>query len=301
MIVSPRVARPLVPLLALLLLAAGATRAEEAPQSSPTVASTPAKAAAQSDKARIEKAAKRAPAGMVAVPAGSYVTGCGSADTNCLPDEGTAQSAEVGAFMIDVDEVTVAQYRRCVDAKKCSADGLEMPFYGGKDQPEFAAFCNWGKKDRDRHPINCVSWSQADAFCKWSGKRLPTDAEWERAARGTDDRTYPWGNKAFLDAGKVANVGDEEARKKYPDWPVSFYNDGFVGTAPVGSYEAGKAPSGARDMIGNVWEWLADERAPGRAVRGGSWNFDLRLARISLRGQADVTTRAADGGFRCAK
>ena len=177
--------------------------------------------------------------GMVAVPAGKFFMGCNEqVDYECMPDEKPGRYVELPAFRIDAKEVSVAQYRRCVDAKACTADGLTEAFHGGKEQPEYAQFCNWGKKGRDQHPINCITWSQAEAYCKWAGKRLPTEAEWERAARGTDGRKFPWGDEHPLGV-KLANVADESARKHFPEWTSTRgYDDGFVGTAPVGSFPA---------------------------------------------------------------
>jgi len=240
--------------------------------------------------------------GMVAVPAGKFFRGCNEeVDFECLPDEKPGRYEEVAAFRIDVKEVTVAQYARCVAEKKCTTDGLTSAFFGGKDQPEYSEFCNWEKKGREKHPINCVTWKQADAFCTWAGKRLPTESEWERAARGTDGRKYPWGDEHPIGR-QLANIADESARKRFPEWTSTRgYNDGHVGTAPVGSYPDGVTPAGTLDMIGNVWEWTADGNESGRYVRGASWTFDPALTRVSLRGWSPPDVRAADGGFRCVK
>ncbi len=240
--------------------------------------------------------------GMVRVPAGKFLMGCNAEiDGECLDDEKPGKTVELKAYEIDATEVTVAQYGACVAAKGCSADGLTMPFVDGKDDPKLAPYCNWKKKNRQQHPINCVDWSQASAYCKWAGKRLPTEAEWERAARGTDGRKFPWGNVHPRKV-KLGNVADESARKVFPEWRhTNGYDDGFVGTAPAGSFPDGATPVGAVDMIGNVWEWTADPRDAGHAVRGASWTFDPDWVRTSLRGWTKDATRAADGGFRCAR
>ena len=250
------------------------------------------------------KAAKgKAADGMVTVAGGSFFMGCNeSVDSECYDDEKPGRTVEVATFKIDKTEVTVAQFARCVDAGRCSGAGLTMPFYSGKEQPEFAEFCTWQKPGKDDHPINCVSWDQAVAYCEWAGKRLPTEAEWEKAARGTDGRKYAWGNAGYGAGGRVANIGDQSAKQRFPDWTVaSGYDDGYVGTAPVGSFPAGASPSGALDMIGNVWEWTSSPYGDGRAVRGGSWGLDPRLARASFRFGGDAAGRAAGYGFRCAQ
>lgn len=210
------------------------------------------------------------PAGdMVAVPAGTFFMGCNEqVDRECFGDEKPGRQVQVGAFRIDSTEVTVAHYGACVATGDCSAPGM-----GGS--------CNWGVAGRENHPINCVDWSQADSFCHWAGKRLPTEAEWEKAVRGTDGRVYPWGN-AF-DATR-SNVDRR-------------------GTMPVGSFPEGASPYGALDMAGNVWEWTAAWDLPGeaRSVRGGSWGDGPRFARTSLRSRLGPSLRYGSVGFRCAQ
>ena len=288
----PRTA-PLLRLFVLLfasLALAGATRAaDDAPAPTPKKFHRP-------------KPVPRSSDGMVRVPAGKFLMGCNEqVDEDCLDDEKPGKVVELKAYEIDATEVTVAQYAACVAAKKCSADGLTMPFVDGKDDPKLASYCNWQKKNRQQHPINCVDWSQAEAYCKSVGKRLPTEAEWERAARGTDGFKYPWGNTSPYKV-KLGNVADESARKVFPEWKQTLgYDDGVVGTAPAGSFPDGVSPAGALDMIGNVWEWTADSREAGHSVRGASWTFAPVWARASLRGWTKDSTRAADGGIRCAR
>ncbi len=244
------------------------------------------------------------PPGMVAVPAGDFYMGCNEAvDTECDADEKPGKTVHADGFFIDLTEVTVAAYKKCVDAEACSAKGLEMPVYSGKDQPKWAWACNWKKSGRTKHPVNCLDWSQATAYCKWAGKRLPTEKEWEKAARGTEGLKYPWGNSGFGST-KVANIADEAAKKKYDGWTIAEgYDDGYVGTAPVGSFPAGKSPYGAHDMSGNVWEWVADRRTEGkyRSIRGGSWRYEPGDARASIRSGNDPASRFNGVGFRCAQ
>lgn len=248
------------------------------------------------------KPAPAAAGDMVKIPAGPFLMGCNAAvDTQCFDSEPPGQQVEVPAFMIDRTEVTVQQYRRCVQAGTCSTSGLTMPFWKDAEQPEWAKFCNWDQPGHDRHPINCLDWFQAKAYCEWAGKRLPSEIEWEKAARGTDGRKYPWGNEGFAAGKKLANIADESARHDYPKWTIEKgYDDGFLGTAPVGSFPAGASPYGALDMIGNVWEWLSDDNPGGRSVRGGS-SSSPSYVRVSTRSWYDPKGRYERIGVRCAR
>lgn len=254
---------------------------------------------------------------MVRIPAGEFLSGCNrKVDKVCRSDEETLHLVGIGAFSIDRTEVTVEQYGRCVEAGQCSAEGLESPFIAGAEQPQWAWACNFGKADRARHPVNCLSFEQATAFCRWTDKRLPTELEWERAARGTDGRKFPWGNGG-IDKPPRANLADDRGRKVFPSavMAVFGYDDGYAGTAPVGSYPAGKSPEGLLDMAGNVWEWTADDyRDPSvspakqpfpvgayRVIRGGSFFSDLPDLRVTRRGRARPGERNPGIGFRCAK
>jgi len=215
---------------------------------------------------------------MVVVPAGEFIMG--SDGPEAYEDEKPASKIFVPAFSIDKFEVTNARYRRCVEAGACT-------------RPVGQAYDDPTKAD---HPVTVVSWKQAVAYCRWAGKRLPTEAEWEKAARGTDGRRYPWGDRFD---GERANAG---------------YTNG---TTAVGSYPQGASPYGAMDMAGNVWEWTASLYRPypydpsegredleargARVNRGGSWYAGPKDARTSHRANAGhIYRRIADLGFRCA-
>ncbi|HYD50482.1 MAG TPA: SUMF1/EgtB/PvdO family nonheme iron enzyme, partial [Terriglobales bacterium] len=207
---------------------------------------------------------------MLSVPAGAALLGCNQAvDDECEDDEKPGGLVELAAFEIDANEVTVGQYRSCVEAQGCSADGLELPFSGEKDEADLAWTCNWNKPERDQHPINCVSWDAAVAYCKWANKRLPSANEWERAARGTDGRKFPWGNDPVRPKAQ-ANLSDKTLLESAPKrWGLAEYSDGFVSTSPVGSFPAGDSPIGAKDMAGNVWELVNEGDGNRHEMRGG--------------------------------
>jgi formylglycine-generating enzyme required for sulfatase activity len=240
----------------------------------------------------------------VAVPEGVFFMGCHyEVDKQCGANELPWPEMYAGAFEIDRLEVTVAQYRRCAGVGACSVAGVNMPYFRGEEQGQTAKYCNWGKPGRDAFPMNCVDWSQATAYCAWMGMRLPTEPEWEKAARGTAGNRYPWGNTSYGEVGLgVANICDERCKQEFPDakWAAG-YDDEFVDTAPVGSYPAGASPYGALDMVGNVWEWTSSEFVGGRAVRGGSWSFAPWNGRASARLKGTPTDRDANLGFRCAR
>jgi iron(II)-dependent oxidoreductase len=162
------------------------------------------------------------------------------------------------------------------------------------------SYWNESKFNGPTQPVVGVTWHDADAYCKWAGKRLPTEAEWEKAARGTDGRRYPWGNQW-----DTSRANSAEAR--------------LGKTAPVGSYTGGESPYGAHDLAGNVWEWVADwfdasyyqnspERNPQgpasgqyKVLRGGAWHNIPIALRSAKRLASTPVIRADSLGFRCAR
>jgi len=239
-------------------------------------------------------------AGMVAVPAGPFFMGCNPVvDADCFENEKPGRTETLPDFAIDRTEVTVAAFRECVDAGGCSGDGLTIPYFDWKERPDLASYCNWAATGRSQHPINCVDWYQASAYCEWVGKRLPTEAEWEKAARGSDGRKYPWGNdwgESYAGGSHRANISDKAVRLSDPE-----YDDGYSATAPAGSFPDGASPLGAQDMIGNVEEWVADAAGDMRMLRGGGFGYGLRAARVSWRDSAFPRWRMPAAGFRCVR
>ncbi len=231
------------------------------------------------------------PEGTVLIPAGEFLMGSADSDTPAQPDEKPQHRVRMSAFCIDRTEVTVAQYRAW------SGSATNTP---GTDY----ASCNWGHADRDSHPINCVDWNQANVFCTAHGGSLPTEAQWEYAARGSDGRVYPWGNTE-------------------PTTQLCWRGGGALrdGTCPVGSIAGGRSPFGLDDMAGNVWEWIADyNRSYGattnppiadpveppsgsaRGVRGGAWDYTLPVyVRAAFRLDRDASYRDGFFGFRCVR
>ena len=227
------------------------------------------------------------PVGMVAVNVGVYTIGRDGAD----PLEQPEHKVNLPAFFIDRSEVTNAAYKTFVDATRHKAPSN----WSGTSFPE-------GRAD---FPVTGVTWQDAADYAKWAGKRLPTEVEWEAAARGADGRIYPWGNDWRLG---VANTGlkpDKPTPEQYP-----------TGIREAGRYPQGASPAGAVDMIGNAWEWVADEINvyPGnteskldlesgvtyRVIRGGAYDGS-KVNDATYRGYLDGTQPYPKVGFRCAK
>lgn len=265
-------------------------------------------------------ARRSCPAGMVLVPGGTFRMGSTEGD-----DETPQHEVTLGAYCLDRTEVTVGAYSSCARGGGCPRAAGTVAYSGSsaEDVTFWSHFCNGGRTDLNDHPMNCVDWSQASAFCAASGKRLPTEAEWEYAARGNDGRRYPWGNEApsptLLNA-CGSECRDYAAALGRTGWPVMYEaDDGWRWTAPVGSFPSGASPFGLQDMAGNVWEWVADTYvADGyarhvptnpevtgddpRVNRGGSWvGDDPSWVRAAFRGRDAPSDRVSLVGFRCAR
>jgi formylglycine-generating enzyme required for sulfatase activity len=263
-----------------------ATQAKLVPTNTP-VPPPPTPTPAPETEATEEAAEAPAPSSVVEylieIPAGPFIMG---SDTGA-EDEAPAHEVDLPAFEIDLFEVTNADFAKFVEATGYQTDAEKE-----------ARTKNWrsAAEGKESHPVVFVSWNDAVAYCEWLGKRLPSEAEWEKAARGTDGRIYPWGDE--YDPSK-ANVKDT----------------GLRGTAVVGSFGAGASPFGVEDMAGNVWEWVADwyEAYPGsdfqsdyfgerfRVLRGGGWFETADFIRTTVRNANSETAASDDVGFRCAR
>ncbi len=219
---------------------------------------------------------------MILIPVGPFIFG----SNNSAPDESPAQSIDLPAFEIDQYEVTNDDFAQFVAATGYETYAEKL---GQNSWRVYAA----GKGD---HPVVKVSWDDAQAFCSWAGKRLPTEMEWEKAARGTDGRLYPWGNTFDPSLAKVKGTGPR-------------------GITAVGSFPDGVSPYGVADMSGNVWEWTASwfQAYPGntsggelygeqyRVTRGGAW-FEAAAQVTTFNRNFTIPTGSNDDlGFRCAR
>jgi len=262
----------------------------------------------------------------VFVPAGEFLMGSANSDGDASDGEKPQHTVYLDAYWIDQTEVTNAQFDRFVqatgyqtDAEKVGSgyvlDPTTEKWYDTSD-------ANWqhprgpgsNRSGLDNHPVVQVSWNDAQAYCNWVGAQLPTEAQWEKAARGDNGQRYPWGDNDV--AGNLLNFADRNLDVSWADTNV---NDGYQFTAPVGSYPEGASPYGALDMAGNVWEWVADwydetyyqnspttkPTGPGngeyRVLRGGSWDNKAVDVRAANRNWLTPDYRDDGDGFRCVR
>ena len=206
---------------------------------------------------------------MILIRAGKYLAGKGGLPNSGKLNYNKSSYLNLAAFYIDRTEITVTQFR------KYQSHYNEKLFTNGKDCPN----C----------PAMGINWIQASKYCLWAGKRLPQEEEWEAAARGANNFSYPWG-KRFLSL--RSNLLGKE--------------DGYLFSAPVGSFLSGASASGLVDMAGNVWEWVgkkqsAKSQSKTRITKGGGWTSNKDQARISFRNHVDLKMNNPTFGFRCAK
>jgi formylglycine-generating enzyme required for sulfatase activity len=263
----------------------------------------------------------------VSIPAGRFDMGCVAGDLECEDDEKPAHPVELSAFWLGRTEVTVDAFRRFVTQTKyrtiADSDGWSYVLEGRIVQrPGVKWDSSSGSDDGGARPVVHVSWYDAAAYCEWAGGRLPTEAEWEYAARGgRAGAKYVWGDARTptVDGVKQANVWDESVRRNFKDADGVFapYDDGQVSVAPVATF----APNGygLYDMAGNVAEWCADwfnkttysggaardPKGPAtggeRTLRGGSWNDGPGFLRLSDRFGYAPALHNDSVGFRCAR
>ncbi|HSG46132.1 MAG TPA: SUMF1/EgtB/PvdO family nonheme iron enzyme [Anaerolineales bacterium] len=246
------------------------------------------------------------------IPGGTFTMGADADDalTKCEKIWNTCErdwflsvepphQVSVNSFWIDKTEVTTSMYQACVEAGSCKEprNKSSNAYDGYYGDPKF-----------EDYPMIQVDWNMANAYCEWTGRRLPTEAEWERAAKGDNTWIFPWGDNFD---GTLLNYCDSNCPF---DWADSTTNDGYPDVAPVGSFPSDQSIYGAQDMSGNVLEWVADwyDAYPGntsnnknygtifRVNRGGSWANNQLNAQLIFRGYYAVSRPAPNLGFRCA-
>ncbi len=238
---------------------------------------------------------------IVFVPPGEFLIGSADSDPFAKDEEKPQHTVYIDAFWIDWTEVTNGMYAHCVSVGVCNL-------------PDDHGLGHFGNSQHDNYPVIGVAWNDAREYCEWVEGRLPTEAEWEKAARGTDGRIYPWGNEGV--AGTLLNFCDDNCDH---DWARDAINDNSPGIAPVGSYPNGASPYGVLDMAGNVWEWVADwydgtyhsliptDNPPGpssgqkRVTRGGAYESGENHVRTASRSQNVPTDSYKNISFRCAR
>lgn len=236
---------------------------------------------------------------LILIPAGEFLMG--TPEKEGYDNEHPRRRVNLSAYYIGKYEVTNEQYARFVEKTRYQAQG------------------NWrdySTSGRKKHPVVCVTWKDAVAYCKWAGLRLPTEAEWEKAARGTDGRIYPWGNK--WEAASLNWSGPKD--KKWKSWEAQGSLPTLLPTKPIGSFPYGASSYGIMDMAGNVWEWCSDwysvryyqnsptanprgpDKGESKVLRGSSWSTsDLDCLRSANRNWSKPSGWDDCYGFRCAR
>jgi len=265
---------------------------------------------------------------LIYIPAGEFLMGTSEVKINQWLEEDSdlglkrfnietpVHSVYLDAYYIDKTEVSKAQYSQCVDAGGCQQIKLKECYLNQGYQYDLGKFMD------ENQPVICVDWNDAQTYCQWAGRRLPTEAEWEKAARGTDGRTYPWGDDFDCHNG---NFDDNTIHGKSLI-PGGAGCDGYDGTSPVGGFEIGASPYGVLNMVDNLREWTADwldedfvwtergyyENSPKknpqgpssgemRTVRGGAWNDYSELNVTTSNRRFEYPSKMSnDLGFRCA-
>jgi len=263
---------------------------------------------------------------LMCIPVGEFEMGGGPREKDSDIDEKPFHTVFLDAFWIDEKEVTNAMFAKFVTESNYVTDAEKL----GRGEIWISAESKWtwsddadwmhpfglesSIEDLQNHPVVQVSWNDANAYCQWAGRNLPSEAQWEKAARGTDGRIFPWGDT--LPTGNHANFADKNFGS---GWATTDVDDNYQFSAPVGSYPLGQSPYGVLDMAGNVYEWVADyflyeyyssqviwnnptgpENGSYRSIRGGSWDslpsWNLRVADRHGR---EATYHGANYGFRC--
>jgi formylglycine-generating enzyme required for sulfatase activity len=241
---------------------------------------------------------------LVLIPSGKFLMGADQGSPYFFGAESPSHEVTLDTFRIYITEVTNAMYRACVDAQIC-------PRPEPTPSDSIAPSQYFTAPAYNNYPVVLVTNADAATYCQWAGGRLPTEAEWEKAARGTDGRLFPWGNNELTSS--LANFCDNGC----PGDEVAPLVDGYRFTAPVGSFPAGASPYGVLDMGGNVLEWASDwyvanyynsptNNPTGAAsgtrhpIRGGSWDSGRGGLRPAARASLSVGTVMDTVGFRCA-
>ncbi|HET7545748.1 MAG TPA: bifunctional serine/threonine-protein kinase/formylglycine-generating enzyme family protein [Polyangiaceae bacterium] len=261
------------------------------------------------------------PEEMVQIPAGQFFMGSELKDAP--ENEKPSHNVSLDSVCMDLYEVSVRKYKACSDEGKCrrAPAEVEWPKITAAERATYSPLCTITDPDNLDHPITCVTWEMADEYCKANGKRLPTEAEWEFATRGPDGRIYPWGDAPptveHLNACDAQCLAWGKAHKVELT-ALEKGDDGFATTAPVGKFPAGRSRFGPYDVVGNVWEWVADwygnyQASPGKnplgpatgerkVIRGGAWNAGFETWLHPSFRYAQVPSAQSYGiGFRCVK